>query len=251
MALALLAALAAGYFLWFRDSSLVGVTSVEVKGVDSAQREEINAALARAAKGMTTLHLDTDRLEAAVASFPTVESIHADASFPHTLRIEVNERPPTMIASAAGKEVSVAADGTVLAGIDPPEGLPRLELDGIPASGRLEGQALDQALVVGAAPQELAPLIEKIGYSADQGVELRMRGGVELRFGSGARAATKWAVAAAVLADPKLDSATYVDVQVPERPAVGGSGVAAQAESTTVPEPTTAPVAEAPVSTEG
>ena len=33
----------------------------------------------------------------------------------------------------------------------------------------------------------------------------------------------KWAAAAAVLADPKLDSLTSLDVRVPERPAAGGA----------------------------
>ena len=64
---ALLLALVAGalaltYFGWFRDSSLVAVRDVEVEGVSSADRERIVAELTDAAQGMTTLHVQTDRL---------------------------------------------------------------------------------------------------------------------------------------------------------------------------------------------
>ena len=47
-----------------------------------------------------------------------------------------------------------------------------------------------------------------------------------MRFGSSSGAAAKWAAAAAVLADPKLDGLTYVDVRVPERAAAGGASPA-------------------------
>ena len=55
---------------------------------------------------------------------------------------------------------------------------------------------------------------------------MTLRGGIPVRFGSGSEAAEKWAAAAAVLADPKLDALTYVDVRVPERPAAGGAAPA-------------------------
>ena len=50
-----------------------------------------------------------------------------------------------------------------------------------------------------------------------------MRGGIPIRFGTSELAARKWAAAAAVLADPKTETLTYVDVRVPERPALGGA----------------------------
>jgi hypothetical protein len=50
-----------------------------------------------------------------------------------------------------------------------------------------------------------------------------LRGGIPVYFGTSAEASEKWAAAAAVLADPKLDSLTYLDVRVPRRPAAGGA----------------------------
>jgi len=220
---AIVVAAFAGYFLWLRDSSLVAVTSVDVEGVESGERDRITAALTRAGKSMTTLNVDAASLEQAAARFPTIKSVTADASFPHGLRIEVVERPAALVASAGGKEAAVAADGTVLPGVKAGDELPRLEVDRLPGSGRLEDEALDEALVVGAAPDELAPLIRRVREAGDTGVEAKMRGGVSLRFGTGDDAAAKWAAAAAVLADPEVTAVSYVDVRVPHRPAVGGT----------------------------
>jgi len=74
-------------------------------------------------------------------------------------------------------------------------------------------------------PEPLRPLIEDISYSEDYGVVMTMKGGIPIRFGPGARAEAKWAAAAAVLADPKLDALGYVDVRVPERPAAGAASI--------------------------
>lgn len=218
-------ALGAGYLFWLRDSSLVAVTNVQVKGVTAGDTEQITGQLERSAEGMTTLHVRADELEKVAAAFPTVESVDVDASFPHSMTIDVQERPPAMIARAGDEEVPVAADGTLLTGVEAPkDGLPVLEVPELPTSPRLVGEPLKQALVLGAAPEPLRPLIERVELSKDFGVEVTLRGEIPIRFGGASSAAQKWAAAAAVLADPHLDALTYLDVRVPQRPAVGGNG---------------------------
>jgi cell division protein FtsQ len=214
---------AIAYFAWFRDSSLVAVENVKVEGVQSSDRGKIVGALTQAAKQMTTLHVQTDRLESAVSDLPTVASVSADASFPHGLTIHVTERDPVLVATNGDQSVPVAADGYVLPGIKAPGSLPNLQVDSLPGSGKLSGTALAEALTIGAAPPELRPLIDNTTVTRDYGVLVTMRGGIQLRFGTGGNRAGKWAAAAAVLADPALNSLTYVDVRVPQRPAVGGS----------------------------
>ena len=227
--LALLAVTAsAGYFLWLRDSSLVAIDNVDVVGVTSGDRSEIIGQLTDASESMTTLHVDRAKLDSIAAQFPTVASISIDPNFPHGMRIEVSERPPTMIVDSAGEQTPVAADGTLLTGVDVADDdhLPVLEISDPPKGAMLEGVELDQALVVGAAPVELRPLIEKIGFSKELGVEVTLRGGIPVRFGTGSSAVEKWSAAAAVLADPKLTTLSYIDVRVPDRPAVGGANTA-------------------------
>ncbi len=222
LALVFAVALTAGYWFWLRDSSLVAIDDVEVVGVNAGERGAIIDELTRVGEQMTTLHVDREALEEAARAYPTIASIAIDPNFPHGLRLEVAERPPRMLVRAGDREVPVAADGTLLEGVSVSDGeLPVLALDKLPEQGPLVGAPLEQALIVGAAPEPLRPLIEKIGHSDDYGVELTLRGGISVRFGSGARAADKWASTAALLADPKLVSLAYVDVRVPERPAVG------------------------------
>jgi cell division protein FtsQ len=217
--------LGAGYMLWLRDSSLVAVDDVDVVGVTAGDRAQIVGELTGVAEQMTTLHVDRDRLDAAAAEFPTIESVSVDPNFPHGMRIEVTERPPALVVSADGERIAAAADGTLLEGVEVPDDdhLPVLELGKVPDAGKLDGDPLDQALVLGAAPEPLRPLIEKVGEDGDNGIEVTLRGGIPVRFGSSSSATEKWAAAAAVLADPKLDALTYVDVRVPERAAAGGA----------------------------
>jgi cell division protein FtsQ len=222
---ALLVAFGAGYMLWLRDSSLVAVDDVEVVGVTAGDRERIVADLTAVAEQMTTLHVDRARIDEAATAYPTIKAVTVDPNFPHGMRIEVIERPPRLVVRGGGREVPVGSDGTLLAGVAvPDEDLPVLELDQVPAAGTLGGEPLEQALIVGAAPEPLLPLIEEVDHSSDYGVEVTLRGDIPVRFGSSAGAAQKWAAAAAVLADPKLDTLSYVDVRVPERPAAGGAG---------------------------
>jgi cell division protein FtsQ len=247
--LTLLALVAAGlavtYFAWFRDSSFVAVEQVRVEGVTSVEKDRIVQSLIKAARGMTTLHVQVDRLVAAAREFPTVASVSAETQLPHGMTIHVTERRPALIASADGREVPVAADGTMLPGVDVGHAeLPTVSLDSLPNAARLDGDALQEALIVGAAPGPIRPLIEGATLSSDYGVVVSLKGGIEVRFGSGAGGRPKWSAATAVLADPALTTASYVDVSVPERPAVGGTDdpTPASPPAATDPATTTTPV---------
>ena len=229
--LALAGVLAAGYLLWFRDLGLFAVERVEVRGAEGPEAEEVVLALRRAGRGMSTLHVDQDALRAAVAPYPTVAGISASTDFPHGLVVEVRERRPVMLArTRAGEVVPLAEDGTVLAGVRPEGNLPTARVDEVPGRGRARGEALAMALVLGAAPEPLAKLVEDVSYDAERGVEVVLEGGLPVRFGTAGRAAEKWQAAAAVLAEPSVTQLSYLDVRVPERPALGGA-TAEQAET--------------------
>jgi cell division protein FtsQ len=215
--------LATAYFAWFRHSSFVAINDVKVEGVRSSDSNQITAALTRAAGGMTTLDVDASKLASAVSGFPAVASVTAHADFPHGLTVEVVERRPVLLATDGDRSVAIAADGSLLPGLST-DGMdvPTLKVDELPASGRLEGTALDEARAVGDAPGPLRSLVAAVTTTSDDGIVVTLQGGIEIRFGSPAKARDKWAAAAAVLADPKVTSLEYVDVRVPSRPAIGG-----------------------------
>jgi cell division protein FtsQ len=210
--------LAAGYMLWLRNSSLVAVTDVAVEGAESYPAAE--AALAGAADEMTTLNVDRDALAAAVADNPAIVSIDTSTDFPHGLTIEVEARRAAGYVEEGG--AIVAGDGVILeSGAERPDGLPLIEVDGEAGSGTLSGETLAVAEVLGPAPEALAGEIDVATFDADHGPVVTLSPGIDLRFGDASQAAMKWRAAATVLADPALDSASYIDLSAASRPVVG------------------------------
>lgn len=218
VALVLAAALLAAYMLWFRDSSLVAIEEVQVTGaeVPPGVADELSAA----ATGLSTLHLDRDAIEAAVADDPSVAGLKIDTHFPHGVTIDVQSRPVAGWIDADGG-VLVAADGTVLeTGVERPDGVPAIAGEA-PGGDRVADAELAAAKVLGAVPGPLREQVVEARVDEEHGVVAELTGGVELRFGAPAAADQKWRTAAAVLADPKLTSATYIDLSAPSRPVVG------------------------------
>jgi hypothetical protein len=141
--------------------------------------------------------------------------------------VEPHLKPPRPAATiGTGSEaVAVGPDGQILAWLplskDQP--LPYLPLSVPPKGGKLAGPVLQQARILGAAPAALRPYLES-SYYGETGVDVKLRSGIELRFGDASQAGEKWKAAAAVLADPSITALDYVDLHAPGRPAVGGSG---------------------------
>ena len=225
LVLAAVAALLLGglYHFWLRDSALVAVNDVEVTGLTTKDGPRIRAMLESVAEDMTTLHVRTDELEEAASVFPVVGSIHVEPDFPHGLRIEVSERPAAALVTVDGVPLPVAADGTVLRGLQPPEGLPLLRMEEPAMDNRVtDPQTLRALLVTGGAPAGFPQRIEHVSEDPEQGVVLELEDGPEVIFGDADLVAEKWTAAVRVLADGDAAGATYIDVRLPERPVAGG-----------------------------
>ncbi|MCL4286423.1 MAG: cell division protein FtsQ/DivIB, partial [Thermoleophilia bacterium] len=164
--------------------------------------------------------LDRDAIEAAVAGEPSVAGLQFDTHFPHGVTIDVESRPVAGWIDADDGTV-VAADGTVLeTGIDRPDGVPEIAGDA-PDGDRAADAELAAAKVLGATPGPLRGQVVEARVDREHGVVAELEGGIELRFGAPAAADQKWRAAAAVLADPELTAATYIDLSAPERPVAG------------------------------
>ena len=230
--------LAAGgwlFWTWLRDSSLVRVNEVRVTGLTTRDAPDIRHTLREAALRMTTLNYSEAELRHAVEPFPAVESVSADADFPHKLVISVREhRPVAALVSGDGRRVAVASDGTLL----PRERavrLPAVNVDAIADDGRL-GDGIEATLVrvAGLAPEDLRPLLDRV-YRAGDGIRVALDGGPTLRFGAPMRLAAKWVAAARVLAEDSGAAAASIDLRIPERPsaAYGDAGQAAEPQQAT------------------
>lgn len=134
---------------------------------------------------------------------------------------------PTVAIAAIGSgssAVGVSAEGAVLSRLSPKHpSLPLLALSKPPPSGHLAGTTLAQVRVLAAAPARLRPYLKSSRYG-QAGVDVELSTGVELRFGGPGETARKWRAAAAVLADPAVTALDYVNLSVPGRPGIRGSG---------------------------
>ena len=212
----------AGYMLWFRNLSWFAIDEVTVTGA-TTNAPAIKKAVEQVAQDMTTLHLKDDELRDTVAHFPTLASVGASTSFPHTLHVTVTERLPVAFIKVGPHRTAVSADGYLLLGASfDPKQLPRIE--GSTAQGaRLEGDAAAQAAILGATPPPLQERVTSSSWDdAQGGVVVGLDGGPDLRFGDGSRARDKWTAALAVLSSSEHGSPSYLDVSVPDRPVSGG-----------------------------
>lgn len=229
--------LMAGYQFWLRDSSVVAIKNLEIVGVSTQDEEadQIRQAIEIATGEMTTLHVKPDLLADELARFPRVADAAIETSLPDSATVTVKLREDGSRFGSGADELLIATDGTVLgpAG-DRADGLPHITAGDPPEGGRLTGRSLSQAVVLGGAPKELRPYIRASDFGQD-GVEVTLSNGLLLIFGEGTQIDQKWKAAASVIADPEMTEASYVDLTVPRRPAVG-TGEETSGEGETVEE---------------
>ena len=214
--------LAAVHFAWFRDSSFVAVERVEVTGLVTEDAARIRARLVHAAQQQSTLHVDEEALIRALPAGAAVADLRVSTDFPHGMRIEVVQHPPVAVLVAPGRRVAVAADGSLLKGVRT-SNVPSIVVGALPGRGQLgRGRALRLVGVASAAPVALRSRIERIRQLPGKGLIAFMQSGPQVILGDARALNTKWAAAAAVLADEASRGAAYVDVRIPERPVAGG-----------------------------
>jgi cell division protein FtsQ len=209
--------------LWAVERSpLVGLESIEVTGVERLDEEEVLTA-ADLELGTSTLRLRLGRVEARVRELPVVRDVTARRLDPLTVRIEVAERTPVLVARGGGEVVLVDRDGVAFAP-GAVEGLPVVTLAEDPPELGERG-AEDGALAAAVRSWRglSGPLrAEVVAYDArvaDE-LDLTLRSGVRVRFGRAERIDEKVRALGAVLEDLEGADVTAIDVRAPARPVV-------------------------------
>jgi cell division protein FtsQ len=233
-------AILGGAYLWVRQSSLVAVRQVQIAGLSGPDAPEIRSALVSAARTMTTLDVQVGRLDTAVSPYPVVKGLRVTTHFPHGLRIVVVEQVPVAIVDVGGERTAVAADGTLLHGVQPAATLPTIALAVTPGGTRVTGTTRGEVRMLAAAPYELLARISTASSDSVHGVVAQLRSGPQIDFGDATQLAAKWRSALQVLADPHSAGAGYIDVTVPSRPAAGIGPDGGTASSTQTATPQTA-----------
>ncbi len=226
---------AGGGWLWLRTSSLVGVRQVTITGVSGPDAAAIRSALTGAARGMTTLDVKLSALHTAVRPYPVVKHLTVSTSFPHTMRIQVAEQVPVAEVSAGGRQIAVAADGTLLHDAASTGPLPTISAPVFPGGTEVDRGLRPEVRLLAAAPYALLGKVGQVSTDSVHGLVAALRNGPRIYFGDASNLAAKWAAAAAVLASSTSAGASYIDVTDPSRPAAGAgtdSGTSTSAGAT-------------------
>jgi cell division protein FtsQ len=216
-----------------RETSLFGVSSIEVSGASPRVARQVERALDER-RGASLVGLDLEAARADVLSLSTVAGVSFDRAFPHTLRVTVEPELPVAVARQGAVAYVLSERGRVIARVDrhAKPGLARLW---VARDVTLEpGAIVDGDLRV--AVEAVTPLVGSrfpgrvVSLNTAGGqLTLRLRSGVELRLGGLSDVALKLAVAARVI--PRLPvGAGYLDVSVPDRPVAGTSTLDSQVE---------------------
>jgi cell division protein FtsQ len=216
-----------------RETSLFGVSSIEVSGASPRVARQVERALDER-RGSSLVGLDLEAARADVLSLSTVAGVSFDRAFPHTLRVTVEPERPVAVARQGAVGYVLSERGRVIARVDrhARPGLARLW---VARDVTLEpGAIVDGDLRV--AVEAVTPLVGSrfpgrvVSLNTAGGqLTLRLRSGVELRLGGLSDVALKLAVAARVI--PRLPvGAGYLDVSVPDRPVAGTSTLDSQVE---------------------
>ncbi len=220
-ALLVAALVAAGGWLWLRDSSFVAVRQVNIVGVSGPDASRIRSALTGAARGMTTLDVKMSALQTAVKPFPVVKHLTVTTSFPHTMRIDVAEQVPVAEVSAGGRQIAVSADGTLLHDAPSTGPLPTISVSVFPGGTHIDRSLEPEVGLLAAAPYTLLAKVEQVSTDPTHGLVAALRNGPKIYFGDAANLSAKWSAATAVLASSTSTGAAYIDVTDASRPAAG------------------------------
>ena len=205
--LVLLLGTAGVWLVWF--SSALAVKDVRVVGVDGTRAEAVLSAAA-VPVGVPLARIDADTPQRSVLALPWVQSVEVRRGWPTEVVIAVTARVP--IASitrgdGAADRSAVDAQGVVFTPVGAlPKGLPTVSGDGVGLTAAMA--------VLAELPADLAPRVVSLSATTRDNVDLTLRSGVLVHWGSAEQADAKAQVLRALM----RHKADVYDVSAPELP---------------------------------
>ncbi len=221
---AAVATVAAGAFFVSRSSAF-HARGIDVVGAAHRSRGEIVAA-AEVSRQTNVLWFDEAAVETRLEADPWIASADVGISLPWTIQITVVERAPVAVAIGDAGEILVAADGTELGPTSRTGGLPRIRLPIGPTFEGLHASPGPAARAIGVMAPELRATVASVVVAADGTLQMRLRGGVSIRYGSASELRRKAAALDQILAwaEAEGESLATVNVVAPGLPAVKLTG---------------------------
>jgi cell division protein FtsQ len=207
-------------------SSMLHARAIEVLGASQRSDEQVVDG-AGVSLATNVLWLDEGVVERRLEADPWIARADVRVALPWTIEIEVRERAPVAVATDGLREVLVAGDGTSLgAPAETVRGLPRIRLSPSAALGGTFPSPRPAAIAIGAMRPRLRAEVATVTVLVDGTLEVRLEGGVSVRYGGAEEAVRKAAVLGRILgwARREGETLTAVNVVAPGHPSVRLAG---------------------------
>ena len=211
---------------WLATGPLLAVHEVNVTGYERDDSAQLVTALQSAAGDGTIIVPATGEMRAAAQRFPWVESISVSRTWPRGLKVVVSEAKPVAIASFGGTAVMVSAAGRVLGPMEPGRSLGTVRLAAqAPAAGQtLPEDEIATLAFLDASKPAVAAKVRDLQVDPAHQVTAQLVDGPQLRLGAADRMVAKARALALMLKGvpaAQRGTGTYIDLSVPENPALG------------------------------
>lgn len=206
----LLVALVAGSVWAVFFSSYVTARGVEVTGTRTMGDSRIER-VADVPNGTPLARLDLDAIRNRVESMAAVRRVAVSRSWPHTVQIAVTERTPLAVIDQGNGLKALDSEGVLFGSYRArPKGLPLVRTD-----PNTPNEALVEAgRVIAALPARISTRVATVAVSSVDKIELVLRSGRRVVWGSAEDSQDKAEVLAVLLKRPSRQ----IDVTVPGRP---------------------------------
>jgi cell division protein FtsQ len=206
--------LAASVWLVF-FSPVLAVSGVQVEGTGAIAPSAVRQ-VADVPRGGPLATADLDAVAARVKDMPAVKDVDVSRAWPDRVRIDVTERQPVAVVVASGQGGSLRAtdaEGVLFRSYAVrPRGLPLIR-----TGRRADTDALaEAATVAGSLPPALAARVADVSVSTVDTIDLRLKSGRRVRWGSADDSVDKARVLAVLLGQ----KAAFYDVSVPGEPVI-------------------------------
>ena len=200
-------------------TSLLDARRIEVSGADHLHRAEL-VATAGVSKDTNVLWFDEAAARRRLEAEPWIAKAEVSASFPLTIEIAVTERTPVAVTGGVSGSL-IAGDGTALGGSTGGGKLPTIELGTVSTADGRPASPVGAARALGAMPPTLRSEVRRVRVMLGGTLELRLRGGTTVRFGTPDDAARKVEAIRRVLAwaEAKGSAIRTLSVVAPSAPA--------------------------------
>lgn len=204
--------LAAGGSWMVFFSSVLAVHGVDVEGTQALPADDVRRAAA-VTEGEPLARVDLDAVRARVEALAMVSSADVTRQWPDRVVVVVEERVAVAVVEIGGRVRGMDADGVVFRDYaQVPPGLPQVRTAADTRSDALR----EAAQVIGALPDDLAGRVDHVSVATVDQIELALRDGRTVVWGSAEESEQKAAVLEQLL---RLPGQTY-DVSVPSNATV-------------------------------